>query len=33
MQTFMSQTKGDPVHIQDMTLHAYAAPEAAGFRT
>ena len=33
MQTFMSQPKGDPNHIQDMKLHAYAAPEARGLRT
>jgi hypothetical protein len=33
MQTIMSQTKGDPIHIQDMMLYAPAHPEAAGLRT
>lgn len=30
MQTFMSQAKGDPIHLQDMTPHALPIREAAG---
>jgi hypothetical protein len=30
MQTFMSQTKGDPIHIQDMTPHALSIREGPG---
>ena len=29
MQTFMSQTKGDPAQLQDMKLHAHRNPEGA----